>query len=76
MAEFPSQTKNRAQWIVDTVRANQMDSVEIIRWCLLKDYARARTLLLTMHKMDRDALLTEGGILTKQQLSAVLDPDL
>ena len=71
MAEFPAQTKNRAQWVVDTVRHNQMDTVEIIRWCLLKDYARARTILLAMHKGDRDAILVERGVLTSDQLGAI-----
>ena len=68
--EFPSQTENRRQWILDTIRANQ----EIVCSVLLylgdnPDMMRqAKKNLDQMHKQDRDAILQPGGILTDEQI--------
>lgn len=66
--EFPSQTENRKQWILDTVRANQEDVQELLRKVLLGYYRPAKDMLKGMRKMDRDALMQPEGIFTKDQL--------
>ncbi len=69
--EFPSQTENRKQWILDTVRANQEDVSDILKafHCTWKDdIPWAKILLSEMHKSDRDALLQPNGILTSEQI--------
>ncbi len=68
MAEFPSQTRNRKQWILDTVRANQVDVAEILVEVQGGNAHYAIRLLSGMHKSDRDALLQPNGILTEQQI--------
>ena len=67
--EFPSQTENRRKWILDTVRANQFEVWKMLEW-ILDDghFMQARYILDEMHKMDRDALLQPGGILTDEQI--------
>ena len=73
--EFPSQTENRKQWILDTVRANQ-DFVSDILQSVMDDaqqYAVAKWTLNEMHKHDRDALLLPGGILTDEQIEVLKD---
>ena len=72
--EFPSQTENRKQWIIDTVRNNQ-DSVSII----LGDFHIGRgsgfgkIVFGSLHKHDQDALLITNGILTDEQIE-ILSP--
>ena len=72
--EFPSQTENRRQWILDTVRANQLDVWRILHGVTSKTYPddmnlnRARDVLRDMHKSDRDAILQPNGILTDEQI--------
>lgn len=66
--EFPSQTENRKQWILDTVRANQETVGELLRKLELGYYRPAKDMLRGMRQMDRDALLMEGGILTNEQI--------
>ena len=72
--EFPSQTENRRQWILDTVRANQLDVWRILHGVTSKTYPddmnlnRARDVLRDMHKSDRDAILQPNGILTDSQI--------
>lgn len=66
--EFPSQTENRRQWILDTVRANQGDVMEILDCFFLGEPELAKAQLQGMHKMDRDAILQPGGILTDKQI--------
>ena len=74
--EFPAQTKNRAQWILDTIRANQ-ESVGWILWISGDPVAFKQTLeeireeLSKLHKQDRDALLLPNGILTDEQITAL-----
>ena len=74
--EFPSQTENRKQWIIDTVRENQVEVVGLlvaIVLCSPPDIGYAKGLLQDMHKQDRDALLLPGGILTNEQIE-ILSP--
>ena len=72
--EFPSQTDNRRQLILDTVRANQLDVWRILHGVTSKTYPddmnlnRARDVLRDMHKSDRDAILQPNGILTDEQI--------
>ena len=66
--EFPSQTENRRRWILDTVRANQGDVLEILDMLLMDDITGAKSQLRSMHKNDRDAILQKGGILTDAQI--------
>ena len=69
--EFPSQTKNRERWILDTVRANQ----SLVGWILTAvsegDIQDANLALDEMHKGDRDALLQPNGILNSAQIEAL-----
>lgn len=71
--EFPSQTENRRQWILDVVRANQQ-KVWLILHSLDKNVDGqieaeiAKFFLADMPRMDRDALLQSGGILTDEQI--------
>jgi len=68
--EFPSQTENRRQWILDTVRANQY----LVGLMLVdldtedQHIDEAKLTLSEMHKGDRDALLQPNGILTDAQI--------
>lgn len=72
--EFPSQTENRKQWILDTIKANQSDVASILfslhwkKWRGGDNYRNARHILEGMYKQDRDALLLPGGILTDEQI--------
>ena len=66
--EFPSQVENRKQWILDTVRANQVEVGEILSMIWHGEYADTACRLQTMNTMDRDALLQPGGILTDEQI--------
>lgn len=67
-SEFPSQTENRRQWILDTIRANQDSVVLILEAVIDGDYSKAKEELGYMYGMDRDALLKPGGILTDEQI--------
>ncbi len=71
--EFPSQTENRKQWIIDSVRANQhkVGNILLHLYASLPEYAREMFVLL--HKHDQDALLLPGGILTDEQIE-ILSP--
>ena len=66
--EFPSQTENRRQWILDTVRANQDTVCAILDALDLGEPEYVKGILADMHKMDRDAILQPGGILTDDQI--------
>ena len=68
--EFPSQTENRRQLILDTVRANQFSVRLILEYMLMTnpDILGARGTLAGMHKSDRDAILQPNGILTDSQI--------
>lgn len=67
-SEFPSQTENRRQWILDAVRANQVQVSIILSNVIDGNYIAARFELDHMYGMDRDALLKSGGILTDEQI--------
>ncbi len=71
MSEFPAVTRGRAQWIVDTIKANQETTIKLLGFVSKKHYEAARMLLLTMHKSDRDALLQDTGILTRVQIVSI-----
>ena len=71
--EFPAQNEGRRQLIIDTVRANQDDVIEILSM-LSHGYPQAVKLVLDgMKATDRDALLLPGGILTNEQIEALSD---
>ena len=69
--EFPSQTENRKQWVLDVVRGNQKTAAIILFDVAESNYPAAKATLQGMHKMDRDALLQPGGILTPEQIEAL-----
>lgn len=71
MSEFPSQTKNRAQWVLDVVREDQSMVEELLGSVLNESYDIAALVLKDLHKMDRDALLVPGGILTDKQIKLI-----
>jgi hypothetical protein len=66
--EFPSQTENRKQWILDSVRANQRAVSDVLFNVFVHEYGIAADVLSKMHKQDRDALLQPNGILTSSQI--------
>lgn len=68
--EFPSQTENRRQWILDVVRENQEDVCTLLLYLDENpDMMRAaKDVLDGFNKMDRDAILQPGGILTDEQI--------
>jgi len=70
-SEFPSQTKNREKWILDTVRANQGEVLNILLALRIGAISQARIEFQSMHKQDRDALLLPNGILTAKQIEAL-----
>jgi len=67
-SEFPAQTRERLQWILDVVRENQSDVTEIIDMVRDGEAEYAKDILANMHKSDRDALLQPNGILTDEQI--------
>ena len=79
-SEFPSQTENRKQLILDTVKNNQHDVATILLYTQAKfefllalngkqDMSdQAKLILDDMHKQDRDALLQPNGIFSDEQL--------
>jgi len=65
--EFPAQGRERYVQIVDVVRNNQHD----VAWILLginSDIQDSKDILNRIKKMDRDAILQHGGILTDKQI--------
>ncbi len=74
MSEFPSQTRNRDRWIIEAVRANQEAIGAVLSDLDSPDGERltdAQFRLEAMHKMDRDAVLIPGGILTLKQIESL-----
>jgi len=71
--EFPSQTENRKQWIIDTVRNNQKAVTNLLLALHDQIEIHAETILHQMHKHDQDALLLPNGILTNEQIE-ILSP--
>ncbi len=75
--EFPAQTENRRQWILDVVRENQKDINDVLTALVgdgIRDEVRievAQWILAGMEKLDRDAILQPGGILTESQIKAL-----
>lgn len=67
--EFPSQTENRKQWILDVVCANQVDTGQLLIKINIPDQLDyCKSILTGMHKSDRDALLLPNGILHPDQI--------
>jgi len=66
--QTPAQQRERLQWVLDTVRANQHKTKLLLDYVAGNELSSAIGLLNGMHKMDRDALLQPGGILTDEQL--------
>jgi len=71
--EFPSQTENRKQWILDTVRANQLAFVNILGGLLGDEQQWSQKTFNSLHKQDRDALLVPGGVFTGPQIKVLSD---
>ena len=68
--EFPSQVENRKQWILDTVRGNPVTQAFLIQiWG--EQLRKAQDILDGMQRMDRDALLQPGGVLTNDEIESV-----
>ena len=69
--EFPAQARERLQWQLDTIRANQGDVASIL-FCVQDERTMtAKFILDHMHKADRDAILQSGGILTDKQIEVL-----
>ena len=69
--EFPSQTENRRQWILDTVRANQEVVALMLHNLVVNMNGNvdvAKWAIADLKKMDRDAILQPDGILTQEQI--------
>ena len=82
--EFPSQTRERLQWQLDAIRANQSDVAAILHWLtypfdgkLIDGETReekARKIYQAMHKHDRDGITRQGGIFTDEQIEVLNEP--
>ncbi len=70
--EFPAQAKNRRQWCLDAVRANQADVTDILRSMVQDDGGYAIVVFNGLHKADRDALTIEDGIFTPEQIAVLI----
>ena len=68
IGEFPAQSRERLQWILDAVRSNQLHVFRLIEELHREMYRFAARRLLSMQRMDRDALLQQNGILTDDQI--------
>ena len=66
--DSPAQARERLQWQLDTVRANQVHVRSILQCFELGEPRAARVLLDELHGMDRDAILQSGGVLTDEQI--------
>ena len=66
--DTPAQTRERLQWVVDAVRENQEEAALLLHNIVLGHLDTAKWAIADMKKMDRDALLLPGGILTDAQL--------
>ena len=68
--EFPAQGRERYKQIVDVVRENQEDVCTLLLYLDENpDMMRAaKDVLNGFDKMDRDAILQPGGILTDEQI--------
>ena len=68
--EFPAQGRERYVHIVDTIRENQEDVCTLLLYLDENpDMMRAaKDVLDGFNKMDRDAILQPGGILTDEQI--------
>ena len=71
--EFPSQTKNRIQWILDTVREHQNLTADVLYAVHTKQYPLAKAALNGLQKSDRDALLQPNGLFTAEQIKQLCD---
>ena len=73
-SEFPAQARERLQWCLDAVRANQEVVAVILRGI---DSSDSATLILALHAFrgfensDRDALTINGGIFSKEQIEVL-----
>ena len=69
--EFPAQARERLQWQLDAIRANQ----SVVGWLLTDisedDVGDEKLSIKDMHKADRDAILQSGGILTDKQIKVL-----
>lgn len=69
--EFPAQGRERYVHIVDVVRENQNRVLDLLTALNIDPKHRAKVgkwILRGMEKMDRDAILQPGGILTDEQI--------
>ena len=75
MAKFskdtPAQARERVQWQLDAINANQQEAGWILVHLSNGGYDDAKKYLDSMHKSDRDAILQEGGILTSEQIEVL-----
>ena len=68
----PGQDSHRRQWILDTVRNNQIEVADFIHLLVEEpNIIFAKEALEDMHKQDRDALLQKNGILTDAQIEVL-----
>ena len=78
----PGQRAHRAQWILDTVRANQEEAGLLLHALALASDAPTKTIesnqieiakfaIEDLYKSDRDALLQKNGILTDDQIEVL-----
>lgn len=67
MPEFPSQTENRRVWILDTIRENQAIVSELLSAADAGEYKTVEALLNSLYQTERDALMQDEGIFTREQ---------
>ena len=67
MPEFPSQSENRRVWILDTIKENQAVVSELLSAADAGEFKTCAYLLDSMYKTERDALMLDEGIFTREQ---------
>ena len=73
MSEMPAQTENRRVWILDTIRENQAITAELLLAADANEFETCAMLLGSLYTMERDALLQDEGIFTREQRRFIYD---
>ena len=68
---FPAQARERLQWQLDAIKANQNITGHILLSICRNEIEAVKLFLKDMHKADRDAILQSGGILTNEQIEVL-----
>ena len=71
MTDGPAQKRERLQWTLDAVRANQSAVGDILKFLTIGCDLPAKQVLDKLSKHDRDGILQGNGILTDEQIEVL-----